>query len=441
MKLLGINKQVWVRLLFILILSVTIVACGGEEFDDEEGEAFDAGLVDEEAEFDEEDAEGEETVVNSGNESADDEEEMAEDEGEMGEGTHQSADVAMLADGMQAYIEEQMDENQIPGVSYAIVYQGEVAVSDGFGVRSLDTDEPVDADTLFHIGSTQKSMTAMLIGSLVSDGVLEWDTPVVEVYPAFSFGDNTESVTVRHLLGMSGGIDEDDEGGFDLENGSGADVVTYIAELEPIGAPDEEFSYSNLSSALVGYTAVMANGGANGDMVDAYNNLLRARVLDPIGMERTTPSVSTARADANHAVSHVLDGDSMVVADSYDFDGDPLTPSGNLKSSANEMALYILTQLNQGTAPNGTQIVDAEVAQEMWEPNTEIGEGTYALGWEVIEYEGVTVITHGGAYDNFMSVLAFIPDLEVGLVILVNTEEGEELVDEAPYVLVDLLLE
>jgi CubicO group peptidase (beta-lactamase class C family) len=123
---------------------------------------------------------------------------------------------------------------------------------------------------------------------------------------------------------------------------------------------------------------------------------------------------------------------------SIDEDGDILAPSGSLKSSVNEMALYLSTQLNDGVAPNQTRIISAENLKITHNPILE----NYAMGWETESYKNISVLMHTGAYDGFASVLVMIPSYNIGLVLLANSEEAaESLTENAHQILIDVLIE
>lgn len=337
------------------------------------------------------------------------------------------------------YVQESMRNDGVPGGALAVVQGDEIVLADGYGLRDVAADAPVTAETLFHIGSTHKSMTAMMIATLVDDGLLAWDEPVVDFTPEFALSDPlaTQQVTMRHLLSMRGGIPDTAED--DLDEGATAeDVFATIRDAPLLGMPGEEFSYSNLSTSASGYVGVLAAGEEGEDLYAGYARLLRERVLDPIGMETATVYASKARKNSNISQSYVLsEQQTPLLSESYDNDGDALAPAGSLKANVTEMALYIATQLNRGVAPNGNRVVSAENLAETWQPYLE----EYAMGWEVQEYEEVEMIIHTGAYDDFISVIGFMPEFRVGFVLLLNSEEaGENLVEDAPYVLVDLLL-
>lgn len=394
----------WLLLLVMLVLLLT--ACDGD--------------------FDEEEDFLEEEPVSAELSDAEDEESLeAEADDESG-----SADY--LAD-YAAYIEEIVERDNIAGVAIAVIEGDEIVLVQGFGYRDLENGLPVTADTLFHIGSTNKSFTAMLVATLVDEGLITWDTPIVDVYPDFPLSDE---ITFRHLLSMRSGIADEAEDDFDVDNSTAEDVLDFLNDIDLFAEPGEEFSYSNISSATAGYAAVLAAGADDNGLYDGYIDLLQQRILDPIGMETAVARVSEAEQNPNYGKSYVLGSDGQPEeAEPEDYDGDPLAPSGTLKASAAEMALYISTYLNQGVAPNGTRVVSAENMAVMIEPYLE----DYALGWENKSYEDIQLISHEGSFDNYLSIIGFSPDEELGFVILANTADAAEtLIEEAPQMLFDL---
>jgi CubicO group peptidase (beta-lactamase class C family) len=336
------------------------------------------------------------------------------------------------------YIEESMAEAGIPGLALALVSRDETLLVQGFGLRNVATGAPVTGDTLFHIGSTHKSMTALAVAVLVDEGKLGWDQPVADLSDGFELADPnaTRAVTIRHLLNMTAGISEDAED--DLpDEATPEDVFDAAAESELLGMPGALFEYSNVSASLAGYLAVLADGGRFDDLYDGYARLLQRTLLDPIGMTGATIYASEAQASPNHSLSYGINRNGQpVLTPTYDFDGDALAPSGSLKASAAQMALYVRTHLGRGVAPNGRRIVSASNLMETWQPYLE----NYGMGWERSRYAGIEVIAHEGAYDDFVSVIGFLPEQELGFVILINSEEaGSGLIEEAPRVLAEFL--
>ncbi len=327
-----------------------------------------------------------------------------------------------------AFVEKARQSYNIPGAAVAIVYQNDIILAQGFGSRDLSNNAPVTPESLFHIGSTHKSITAMLMATLIDDGRLDWDTPVVEIYPDFELSDPqaTEAVTIRHLLGMSSGIPDEAEDEFDPENSTPEDIFDLLAETPLLDSPGQEFSYSNLSCSAGAYIGVLAAGGKYGELYNGYAGLLQERILEPIGMETATLSVEQARANPNYSHSHEFDDNHLVVtAESYDFTGDPLAPTGSIKASVLDMARYMITQVNRGLAPNGVRVVSEENLTETWRPQIQEQDENfwYAMGWSVQILEDFEVIWHDGSYDGFTSILVFVPEMNTGMVVLNNMDD------------------
>ena len=182
----------------------------------------------------------------------------------------------------QDYVEETMQIDGIPGVALALVEGDEIILATGLGLRDVFKNLPVDTETLFHIGSTQKSMTAMMIAVLVDGGKIEWDAPIVSYVPSFSLSnpEARNSVTIRHLLSMRGGIPDDAES--DISDGATPrDVFDLIGETDLLALPGEEFSYSNLSSSAAGYLGVLASGGSADNLYEGYADLLQITIFGP----------------------------------------------------------------------------------------------------------------------------------------------------------------
>lgn len=351
----------------------------------------------------------------------------------------------VIAEEFDQFVTEMAAESTIPGTAVAVLYKGETILLQGYGFRDIENQLPATPDTLFHIGSTQKSMTAMLLATLVDDGTVTWDTPFVEIAPDFTLGGGGDTITLRHLLSMSSGIPDTAE---DVMYEEGYDDSAWsmwplLADTQPLGVPGEVFSYSNVSSSMAGYAAVLALSPEAENLDDAYRELLFARIINPIGMDSAAFYVRDASQNPNYGKSYELDGDEVVEAEPFDIDGETLTPSGVLKASAADMALYVQTHLNKGVAPNGTRVVSAENTTAMWQGQIiDDGEDWYALGWSATEYEGVTLVSHEGSYDNYLSVIGLVPELELGFVVLTNSEAAaEDLISEAPWFLVDTVLE
>lgn len=332
----------------------------------------------------------------------------------------------MLAE-LEAYIVEKMEQLDVPGAAVSIVHGGEIIYAEGFGTRGPDTDEPITPETQFMIGSTGKTMTTMLMATLVDAGLLDWDMPVVEILPQFAVADPelTQQLTVRNLVCACTGVPRRDyELIFNTDDLTAEDVIEQLATYEFFTDFGEAFQYSNQMVATGGYVAAAADGGEWGNLYNAYARSLQARVLAPIGMEDTTISFDEVVARDNYALPHGqdLDGNySLLPLEIEESFVTPIAPAGGHWSTVLDMARYLITELNQGVTPDGNRVVSAENLAETWVPQVAIlADTSYGLGWMISDYKDLQLIAHGGNTLGFTSDLAFLPEADIGISVLTN---------------------
>jgi CubicO group peptidase (beta-lactamase class C family) len=329
----------------------------------------------------------------------------------------------------EAFVAAALAETHLPGAAVAVVQGGVIAFLQGFGVRRLGHPAPVTADT--------KSFSSLLAATLVDAGRLEWETPLVDLLPTFAVADPnlTPRLTVRDAFCACTGLPRRDlEFILNAQALTPELVIDAMARL-PLTAPfGETYQYNNQMVAAGGFAAAVADGGSPRDLGHAYAIALRERVLDPIGMPRSTLDLSEVVGDDDYATPHaediagvlhplpLLEDDLWLV---------PVAPAGALWSSAREMARYLQTELRRGDAPAGGRVVSAASLERTWQPGvtfptapgapptlaTSIG---YGLGWGVGAYGGQRLVNHSGATLGFSSLAMIMPDAGLGLVILTN---------------------
>jgi CubicO group peptidase (beta-lactamase class C family) len=331
-----------------------------------------------------------------------------------------------MLDELETYITDAMDRFGIPGAVVAIVEDDEIIYSGGFGVRALGSDEPMTADTRVMIGSTGKTFTTLLMAQLVDEGIIDWDTRVVDIIPTFALADPeiTQQITVQNLVCACTGVPRRDlEIFFNYDVLSAEAVVESLATFETFTGFGEAFQYSNQMVATGGYVAAAATGAEYGNLYDAYAELLQTRVLEPIGMPRTTISFDTVLAGDNYATPHSrgLTEEYYPIPLDWERFVTPLAPAGAHWSTAADMSRYLITQLNNGVTPDGTRIVSQENLLHTREAQVSMSADTsYALGWFISEYKGLRVVSHGGNTVGFSSELAFLPEVDIGISVVTN---------------------
>lgn len=334
--------------------------------------------------------------------------------------------VSEVLPALETFIEEGLAQFGIPGAAVAIVEKGEVVYSQGFGVTAVGGDTPITPQTHMMIGSTGKSLTTMLMATLVDEGVMTWDTPVVDVLPEFAVSDPalTQSITLRNLVCACTGVPRRDfELFFNANELSAEAIVNSLQTFTFFTDFGEAFQYSNQLVATGGYAAAAATGATFGDLFAGYQAALQSHVLDPIGMTNTTVAFADVHARANYALPHDLGLNGVYQALPLEFEEIlvPVAPAGAHWSTLEDMAAYLQTELAVGVAPNGTRVVSEANLRETWQPQVPVSADTdYGLGWFVGDYHGIQLIEHGGNTLGFTSSFGFLPDLEVGIVVLTN---------------------
>lgn len=330
----------------------------------------------------------------------------------------------------EAFISTALAAFGVPGAAVAVVQGGKTVYAQGFGVTRPGSRQAITPDTLMMVGSVTKSSTTMLMGTLVDAGRLNWDEPVVKILPTFKVADATMTpkVTVRNLVCACTGVPRRDaELYFQANELTAEDVIASLAGFTfstPIG---EAYQYSNQMVAAGGYVAALADGGHFGQLHEAYLAAMRRHVLGPIGMRRSTFDQTQAGADPDHAQPHgvTLAGRYQPLALTTETWVQPVAPAGGLWSTAHEMVRYVLTELRHGVNPDGARVISARNLEETWKPGVAIDASTsYGLGWMIEQWKGLRIITHGGNTNGFTAEVAFLPDADLGVVVLTNAQEA-----------------
>lgn len=333
-------------------------------------------------------------------------------------GAAQPWDEAM-ADNLRAFMAEALEGLNVPGAAVAIVQDGQIVFAEGFGTTG---DGPVDADTVFLIASLSKSMTTLAMAQAVDAGVFAWDTPVVEVLPTFAVADPdiTQTITMENLVCACSGVPRRD---FEiiLNTFSAEEMIDSLATFEFFTDFGEAFQYSNQLVAAAGYLTALARGGTLETLNDDFADMLATFLFEPLGMTRSTLRVDDLDALGNVAQPH---GQSLEGLQRFDLSGEEwvtsIAPSGGVWSTVNDMARYLLMAINEGEL-DGVRVVSAENLAETWQSQIQINATLeYGLGWILGEYAGNPLIFHDGNALGYTSLMGFLPEQGVGVVVLAN---------------------
>ncbi len=333
----------------------------------------------------------------------------------------------------------------VPGAAVGIVQHGSVVHLGAYGVKQAGLDAPMTTDTQMMIGSAGKTLTTLMMAALVDGGVLRWDDLVADVWPAIRLADaeRSEALTVRHLVCACSGVPR-----HDLEilfgwPGLGAEhVVASLETFEPYTELGEAYQYSNQMVAAGGYLAAVADGGDPAALLPAYAAALQRHVLSPIGMRDTTLSFLAVETRGDHATPHgrTLDGSVVPISLAYERILVPVAPSGAHWSTVVDLSRYLATLLAGGRAPDGTRVVSSAGLDVLLDPQVRISADLdYGLGWMIGRWHGVRYASHAGNTFGFTSALTFLPDHDVGLVVLANARAANGFTDAVVFRTLDRL--
>jgi CubicO group peptidase (beta-lactamase class C family) len=328
-----------------------------------------------------------------------------------------------------------MKELEIPGVALSLVDGDKIVFEGGFGVRELGKPAQVDADTTFMIASNTKPLTTLLMARLVDEGKFDWETPVTKIHPAFELGDaaTTAQVRLKHPLCACTGMPRKDfDWLFEFKAATPRSAMDTLSRVQPTTRFGELYQYSNLMAAAAGFIAgQVAYPGR--ELGAAYDEAMRTRVFEPLGMTATTFDMTRAQR-GNHARPHGSDVDGRTVAASMDLNYSivPVRPAGAAWSSARDLMRYVRMELAAGKLSNGTQLVSEQNLLARRAKQVAIGEtGAYGMGLLVNSRWDVTVVQHGGSMIGYKSDILMLPEHGVGAVILTNADNGQMLL--APF--------
>ena len=329
---------------------------------------------------------------------------------------------------LKGFVEKSLAELGVPGAAIGLYQDGRIVFEGGIGVRQLGDPTPVDADTLFMIASNTKSMSTLLLATLVDEGKLGWDTPVVQVMPGFKLGDpeTTKQVLVRHLVCACTGLPRQDfEWLLEFQGATPRSEMELLGTFQPTSRFGELFQYSNLLAAAGGFVAAHVIF-PDRELGAAYDDAMAARIFAPLGMSSTTFDYAKALA-GNHASPHAWDADgntaAAVMAANYSIV--PLRPAGGAWSSARDMMRYLRMELGKGALPDGKRVASEANVVSRREPQIRIGNDvTYGMGLMVDRTWGIPIVSHGGSMIGYKSDMFYLPEHDVAAVILTNGDEG-----------------
>ena len=312
-------------------------------------------------------------------------------------------------------LESARKDAHVPGMSIAVVKDGEVIMARGFGLASIEQKTPADENTIYGIGSTTKAFTAALLGMLVDEGKLTWDDPVTDHLPYFDLqvrsDDENAECTLRDLLCHRHGFAR--MGILTIGNASREEVLRTAAGAEPWDDFREGFHYCNITYLAAGQAAGVAAGST-------WDELMVERIFKPLKMTSSTLTVPAVQGDDRLALGYSWEPVLKQNQHQNMIDLSVIGPAGSVNSNVLDMTQWIRLLLAKGEF-DGKRLIKADRLRESWEPQIEITNGlSYGLGWMLREHDGRQIVEHGGNVTGFTAEVALMPEENLGFVLLMN---------------------
>ena len=320
-----------------------------------------------------------------------------------------------------------MAEQQVPGLSLAIVDNNEIIFNSGFGKADLESGSNVDTATVFRVASLTKAMTATAILLLSNDGELDLDAPVQE-YCA-TFGQKRWPVTARLLLSHLGGVRHYADGSNEFRNTthftSVGEALDVFKDDPLLHEPGTAFEYSSFGYDLLGCAIEGASGLSFSEYLDEH-------VFSPAGMTRTMPdNIYQVIPNRTRGYMSMSDASAQFWPDRYKefmtpgeihhadlYDASINYAGGGLLSTSGDLARFVL-------AYQSGRLVSDETRHEMWTvQETTAGEATtWGLGWIIADMNGEEQIPRlSGSNSGVSSGMVLLPEQDFAVVVLTNLE-------------------
>jgi beta-lactamase class C len=333
--------------------------------------------------------------------------------------------IELLSD-YEDYINESLKLTGVPGAAIAIIHDSTIIYLKGFGVRNVDTQEPVDAHTVFRLASVSKPVTSVLMGTMMEEGILNWDDPIVKYLPNFELDSATftNQLTIRHVLSHTTGLPYHTYTNLIEEGTQHDELIAELKNVKLIGEPGRIYSYQNVAYSLLGDVVQSATG-------HTFETEIKARLFGPLRMTNASVSYEELINNPNFAQPHLLRGrnwKTIPISPTYY----NTAPAGGINASITDMAKLMVALLGNRESVITPETIDQLFNQEVrataknrnfnrW---SRIKKSYYGLGWRVLTFKNDTLAYHGGYVNGYRSEIAVHPTKKIAICVLANGPSG-----------------
>jgi beta-lactamase class C len=332
-------------------------------------------------------------------------------------------DFDSLVSSYDELFSREFKENNCPGAAVAIVKDSGIKWLKGYGVKEAGTQDSVDINTVFRIGSVSKGFAAVITGILIHKNILNWDDKVKAHLSNFSLKDsvNTNELTIRQLMSHTTGLPKHTYTNLLDQDVPYEEIIELLDDVPAISPPGEVYSYQNVLFSLIGNILQNLTG-------KCYNSLIVEEIFVPLEMYDSSIDYFNLVKSSNLAKPHYkIDNTykSKKNSDKYF----SVSPASGINMSISDMSKWLTELLG-----NNPDVINPDILNEIFKPHIrtyikykyrkywkDLGDLYYGLGWRIFNYGGNEIIYHGGYINGYRAELALCPKEGIGIAVLMNS--------------------
>jgi CubicO group peptidase (beta-lactamase class C family) len=332
---------------------------------------------------------------------------------------------SFVKDSLDTYVQRALKEWQMPGVAVCIIKDGKVVLMKGYGVKETGSNDKVDENTLFMIGSNTKAFTATALAMLDARKRLSLDDKVQKWLPDFKMYDSwvAKEAIIRDLLCHRLGFEtfQGDFMYFDSDL-TIQEVREKMGKLKPLYGFRSKWGYTNSAFMTAGEIIPKVTG-------KPWASFITDSIFKPLGMNHSLALSKDIQTATNKAAAHTVVAGELKKIPYGELDN--LAPAGSISSSVSDLSHWVIMQLANGKY-EGNDVVPASAIAQTRLPHSILGNGgvlfnkghfsLYGLGWFLQEYNGLKVVSHTGGVNGFVTSITLLPESKLGIIVLTNTD-------------------
>lgn len=329
-----------------------------------------------------------------------------------------------IAKDYETFFRQLIADRNYPGAAFAIVSRDQLLHVVTVGHTTSAGKRPIDAQTTFRIASVSKTFAAEVVGLLVEEGSLEWEDPITRYIADFNINGDTSKIRIQHLLGQSSGLIPHAYDNL-LEHGKSMETIWQkMSDLDFICEPGACYGYQNSLFSLVEPLVKEVTS-------QPYETVLEQRIFKPLGMHNASVGYQAFIDNPNHAEPHARRKGRWKTVDVQP-NYYQAAPAAGVNASILDMGKWVQAQLG-----NTPEVLSDEMISSLFKPRIRtrremyrkqwknlLDSAHYGLGWRIYQLGDERLIYHGGWVSGFRADVAFSPQNDIGIVVLLNAESS-----------------